>query len=56
MVKVKVKTSFVDRHTRAVYPVGKVLEISEDRLKEIQAAYKGLIEVVEEKKEKAGER
>lgn len=50
MAKVKVKESFVDRYTKVVYPVGKELDLAEERIKEIQKAYPFLIQVLPETK------
>lgn len=37
-MKATVKVPFVDKHTGAFYPVGRVLTLTEDRAKEIQEA------------------
>ena len=36
-MKVKVKSEFVDKHTRKLHQVGEVFECTENRLKEIQS-------------------
>lgn len=48
-MKVKVIKRFKDKHTGEVYPVGKILTISEDRFAEILTVGK-LVEEIKEKK------
>lgn len=52
MVKIKVKYSFIDVHTNTVHPVGEVIEVSEERLAEINSVNPDLVQVVREKKKK----
>lgn len=52
MVKVKVMTAFVDRHTKHRHPVGEVFEATEERISEINAVNPKLIQVINESADK----
>lgn len=45
-MKVKVLQAFQDKHTRKVYSVDDVIEVTKDRLKEIQSVNKDLVKEV----------
>lgn len=49
-MKVKVINEFCDAYTDEFYPEGTILEISEDRLKEIQSVSTDYVTVIEEQK------
>lgn len=50
-MKVKVKQKFRDKHTGDIRFTGEIVEMSEERYKEINAKKNGLVEKVEEKTE-----
>lgn len=52
-MKVKVKQKFRDKYTGDIRFTGEIVEMSEERYKEINAKKNGLVEKVEEKTEEA---
>lgn len=52
-MKVKVKRSFIDKHTKKTHKKGDIFTVSKERFDEIQKVGDLVEEVVEEKKAKA---
>lgn len=50
-MKVEVKERFIDKHTDQVHHVGDILEISEERLAEIQNVSDKLVQVIHEQEQ-----
>lgn len=49
-MKVIVRKDFIDVHTDALHECGELMDVTEERLKEIQRIDPGLVEVVKERK------
>ena len=47
-MKAKVLKKFIDKHTREVYKVNTILNISKERFEEIVSVDEGLVEVIVE--------
>jgi len=45
-MKVKVKNEFVDIHTNELHHIDEVMDVTNERLKEIQSVDAGLVEVI----------
>lgn len=51
-MKVEVKERFIDKHTDQVHHVGDILEVTEERLAEIQNVSDKLVQVIHEQEQK----
>lgn len=51
-MKVEIKERFIDKHTDQVHHVGDILEVTEERLAEIQNVSDKLVQVIHEQEQK----
>lgn len=52
-MKAEVKERFIDKHTDQVHHVGDILEVTEERLAEIQKVSDKLVQVIQEQEQES---